>query len=171
VLCLQVGHPHEGYYNARYEVLRSPLGMLRGSERLPDDAEALHGWIELDGVVLCVGRAHLIPLGSDGGGKDHDGPHAAIIPPFGPLVSATAQRPAFQIRQMGTLAKHRRKGLAATVLDALECEMVRLYGAKTGFLQAREHAVPFYEAQGWTVIDPAYEIAEIGPHRSMMKAF
>jgi len=165
------GKPSEAYFETRYAVLRAPLGMPLGSERLSDDAEAVHAWVEDEESVVAVGRAHIIPENSDGSGADHKGLGAATIPAFGPLATQTAHRPAFQIRQMGTLAKHRRKGLAATVLDALECEMVRLYGAKTGFLQAREHAVPFYEAQGWTVIDPAYEIAEIGPHRSMMKAF
>jgi hypothetical protein len=47
--------------------------------------------------------------------------------------------------------------------------MVVEFGCKTGLLQAREHAIPFYESQGWAVIDAPYDIGIIGPHRSMKK--
>ena len=46
----------EAYYATRYAVLREPLGRPRGSERLLDDATALHVWIEVDGVVVAVAR-------------------------------------------------------------------------------------------------------------------
>jgi predicted GNAT family N-acyltransferase len=46
---------------------------------------------------------------------------------------------------------------------------VTKFGATTGFLQARAHAIPFYESQGWVIIDEEYVIPGIGPHRSMMK--
>ena len=36
------GMPEETYFQTRFEVLREPLGMPLGSERLEDDAEALH---------------------------------------------------------------------------------------------------------------------------------
>ena len=70
---------------------------------------------------------------------------------------------------MGTLPTHQRKGHAAAVLAELERHMVVEFGCKTGLLQAREHAIPFYESQGWTVIDAPYDIGIIGPHRSMKK--
>ena len=70
---------------------------------------------------------------------------------------------------MGTLATHRRKGYAAEVLKLLEENSKSILGAKAGFLQAREFAIPFYESQGWKIIDEPYDIAGIGPHRSMMK--
>jgi hypothetical protein len=72
---------------------------------------------------------------------------------------------------MGTLDTHRRKGHAANVLSQLEKSSVELLGASAGFLQAREIAIPFYQSQGWEIIDEPYEIAGIGPHRSMMKRF
>ena len=49
--------------------------------------------------------------------------------------------------------------------------MTTEHECKTGLLQAREHAIPFYESQGWTIIDEPYVIGVIGPHRSMMKEF
>lgn len=163
------GQPSEAYFATRFAVLRQPLGMQPGSEQLHDDHQALHVWIEMDGSIVSVGRAHLIPAGSDGSGADHAGPNAPLIPPFGPLAKGLIQRPVFQIRQMGTRAEHQRNGYAARVLNELERAMFEEFHAKTGFLQAREHAIPFYLSQGWTIIDEPYEIANIGPHRSMMK--
>ena len=166
-----IGLPDEPYFSTRYAVLREPLGMPVGSERLADDDEAAHAWVELDEGVVCVGRAHIIPLASDGSGADHKGPGAPQIPAFGPLADLSAARPAFQIRQMGTLPQHQRNGFAGQVLAELERIMVESYTARTGFLQARAHAVPFYTSQGWTVIDEPYEIVGIGPHYSMSKDF
>ena len=160
--------PSLAYYDCRYAVLRQPLGFNRGAEILGDDEQAIHAWVELDGNVVSVGRAHLIPAGTDGSGADHKGPGAAKIPGFGPL-SEDKNRPAFQIRQMGTLDAYRRRGLAAQVLSALESNAKNQFSAKIGLLQAREHAIPFYLSQGWQIIDEPYEIAGIGPHRSMLK--
>ena len=70
---------------------------------------------------------------------------------------------------MGTLPEARRKGFAAEVLANLETESRAHFGAKFGFLQARELAIPFYQSQGWQIIDDPYSIDGIGPHRSMMK--
>ena len=142
-----------------------------GGEHPEDDASAVHVWAEVEQCVASVGRAHLIPPDSDGSGADHKGPGAARIPPFGPLANHTAERPVFQIRQMGTLPSHQRQGLAAAVLQELEHIMTSAFACKTGFLQAREHAIPFYLAQGWEIIDEPYTIGVIGPHRSMMKRF
>jgi len=160
--------PPLAYYDCRYAVLREPLGFERGAELLDDDDQAIHAWVELDNKVVAVGRAHLIPDGVDGSGADHAGPEAAKIPGFGPL-SESGNRPAIQIRQMGTLDDYRRQGLAATVLSALEGAARSHLSAKIGLLQAREHAITFYQSQGWEIIDEPYEISGIGPHRSMMK--
>ena len=72
---------------------------------------------------------------------------------------------------MGTLPNHQRRGHAARILARLEQVMVKEFGCRTGLLQAREHAIPFYASQGWVVIDTPYEIGQIGPHRSMIKHF
>jgi GNAT superfamily N-acetyltransferase len=165
------GTPDEVYFRTRYAVLREPLGMPLGSERLSDDGQAVHAWVQDGGEVIAVGRAHIIPNESDGSGADHKGPGAAPIPAFGPLAERSCERPAFQIRQMGTLPSHQRRGYAALVLGELERIMVSEHGCKTGLLQAREHAIPFYKSQGWGLIDEPYTIGVIGPHRSMMKEF
>ena len=151
-------------------MLREPLGFPRGAEILADDHQALHAWVEDGAKIVAVGRAHVIPIGSDGSQADHAGPGAAKCPAFGPLVGG-GPRPAIQIRQMGTLESYRRKGYAAEVLSLLEKSALESFGASAGFLQAREHAIPFYSSQGWQIIDEPYEIKGIGPHRSMMKKF
>ena len=165
------GTPEEAYFRTRYAVLREPMGMPLGSERLSDDEQAVHAWVKDGDEVATVGRAHIIPNESDGSGADHKGPGAASIPAFGPLADQSCERPAFQIRQMGTLPSHQRQGYAALVLGELERLMVLDHGCKTGLLQAREHAIPFYKSQGWSLIDEPYSIGIIGPHRSMMKEF
>ena len=156
------------YYDCRYAVLRQPLGFQRGAELLEDDEEAVHAYIEMKNQVLAVGRAHLISQNSDGSAADHAGPDATKCPGFGPLKQRQ-YRPAIQIRQMGTLPEERRKGFAAQVLSNLETESKNQFGARFGFLQAREFAIPFYQSQGWEIIDEPYSIEGIGPHRSMMK--
>jgi len=171
-ICLPGEEPPQSYFQCRYEVLRHPLGFPIGSERLSDDNEAIHAWVEKDGVVICVGRAHLIDEESDGSAADHAGPGASTCPAFGPLQEKTSQnRPSIQIRQMGTRLQGRRQGLATAVLAALETESKQHFSAKTGFLQAREAAFVFYQSQHWLMIDSPYSIEKIGPHHSMMKQF
>jgi len=156
------------YYDCRYTVLREPLGFPRGAELLDDDDEAIHSFIELDGEVMSVGRAHLISEDSDGSALDHAGPGAKKCPGFGPLA-IQSNRPAMQIRQMGTLPNGRRKGFAAQVLSSLEISSKEEFGARVGLLQARVPAIPFYQSQGWQLVDSPYDIDGVGPHRSMMK--
>lgn len=162
----------ESYFQCRYDVLRHPLGFPIGSERLIDDGDAIHAWVEKEGLVLSVGRAHLIDESSDGSAADHAGIGASICPAFGPLQTKTTQnRPSIQIRQMGTRQQGRRQGLATAVLAALEYQSKQHFSAKTGFLQAREVAFSFYHSQHWQMIDSPYTIEKIGPHHSMMKQF
>jgi GNAT superfamily N-acetyltransferase len=164
--CLTGWTPTVEYYDCRFEVLRKPLGFERGAEILSDDFEAAHAYVEIENKIVSVGRAHLIAADSDGSQADHAGPGAAHCPAFGPL-SDEENRPAIQIRQMGTLTEHRGKGYAAEVLAKLELS----FDAKVGFLQARIGAIDFYQSQGWFIIDEEYSISGIGPHRSMMKKF
>jgi len=160
--------PSIPYYDCRYAVLREPIGFPRGAEILEDDEDAIHAWVEHEDVVVAVGRAHLIDVNSDGSAADHAGPDATECPGFGPLADSS-NRPAIQIRQMGTRQEARRQGHAVTVLQALEKASKIHFSAKIGLLQARERAIPFYLSQGWTLIDEPYSIDGIGPHRSMMK--
>ena len=87
------GTPDEAYFRTRYAVLREPLGMPLGSERLSDDAEAVHAWVQDGGEVVAVGRAHIIPANSDGSGADHKGPSAAPIPALSLIHISEPTRP------------------------------------------------------------------------------
>jgi len=178
------------YFEARYQILRKPLGFPPSAAKLPDDDDAIHAWIEMGSnqlveekmMVVAVGRIHLIPADSTGACADTVDENAAHCPDFPPLGThgfsdgsgnnfppPKSLRPAVQIRQMGTLENHQRKGHAATVLANLESEAVAQWGECTGFLQARVAAIPFYGAQNWISFGDEYMVEGIGLHRSMWK--
>ncbi len=168
------------YFDTRFEVLRKPLGSPKGSERLAKDDEAIHVWAETDGEVAAVGRAHLLGPEEDGSVVDVEA--NSTCPAFSPLsadqkakfddngnIIGPELRPAVQIRAMGTTEEFRGQGIASKVLKACELESAKLWKAKTGWLQARVTAIPFYEANGWTCFGPEYHVPNVGPHRSMWK--
>jgi len=173
----------EAYFDVRYEILRKPLGSPKGSERLGGDNEAINCWVEADDTIVSVGRAHLIPDDTDGSAYDQKAKSAC--PAFEPLcigyeameddsgteIPETGLRPAVQVRGMGTLDDHQGHGFASRVLDTLEKESVKLWNARTGWLQARIAAIPFYEANGWCCFGEEYEVPNVGPHVSMWKKF
>jgi len=169
------------YFACRFATLREPLGASSGSEFLEDDGEAVHAWFEHveSGLVVAVGRAHFLKGGSSGGGADHAGAGAPDVPGFEPLVELSSDlfpapvdlRPAFQVRQMGTRTDHQRLGLAARILGALEQEALRIWEVRSGWLQARSPARPFYEACKWQAYGSEYDIPGVGPHRSMGKFY
>ncbi len=171
------------YFDARFRVLREPLGFLPSAARLPDDGDAIHAWIEFEREdVVAVGRIHKIPTDSFGACADTVEEDATHCPDFSPLAKDGMRdaagnpfpdlndiRPAVQIRQMGTLEGHQRQGHASTVLMALESAAVKQWGNCTGFLQARVAAIPFYESQGWVCFEGEYIVDGIGLHCSMWK--
>lgn len=173
----------EAYFDVRYEILRKPLGSPKGSERLSGDDDCIHSWVEVDGKIAAVGRAHLIPDNADGSVVDQQAKSAC--PAFEPLqhdfegmeddsgleIPKNGLRPAVQVRAMGTLDEYQGLGLASRVLSALENESVKHWNARTGWLQARIVAIPFYEANGWCCFGPEYEVPNVGPHVSMWKKF
>ncbi|HAP69348.1 MAG TPA: hypothetical protein DCR04_06415 [Flavobacteriales bacterium] len=173
----------ESYYDVRFEILRKPLGSQKGSERLDGDDLAIHSWIADNEKVAAVGRAHLIPADADGSAFDQKAKSAC--PAFGPLsadyepiaddsgleIPTDGLRPAVQVRAMGTLDEYQGQGLASKVLTSLEKESVNLWEAKTGWLQARIIAIPFYEANGWCCFGPEYDVPNVGAHVSMWKKF
>ncbi len=162
------------YFDVRFEVLRKPLGSPRGSELLNDDDKAIHAYISLtpalsegEGAekIIAVGRIALIA--GDGSVKD---PVGSNCPAFEPLSSSSSDlRPAVQIRQMGTLPEFQGKGFAAKILFALEETAKQHWNARTGWLQARLNAIPFYEKCGWTSYGEEYDVNKVGAHSSMWK--
>lgn len=170
------------YMKVRFQTLREPLGFEKGSEELPGDGQAMIVWVEEDGKIAAVGRSHLIAENEDGSVLDEKAKSAC--PSFEPLCSGYSPikddtgidisgqfRPAIQVRGMGTLSAYRGRGLASEVLKSLEKESVKLWNIRTGWLQARLEAIPFYIANGWTCYGPEYIVPRVGPHRSMWKKF
>lgn len=197
------------YFDARFKILREPLGFAPSAAKLPDDEDAIHAWIEIGEppisdaesvdnlgdvdakkmggggaavTVVAVGRIHQIPADSTGACADTADPNTAHCPDFPPLgnhglsdaggvdfPAPEKLRPAVQIRQMGTLDNHQRKGYAASILNALEQAAIQQWGECTGFLQARVAAIAFYQTQNWTCFGDEYMVEGIGIHRSMWK--
>lgn len=172
----------EAYYDARYVILRKPLGSPKGSEHLPKDIEAVNVWAEVDTEVASVGRAHLLEPNEDGSVIDVKA--KSKCPAFGPLSKNCERfvddngteipsdlRPAIQVRGMGTIEKFRGNAYAGKVLAECETQSKRIWQAKTGWLQARVLAIPFYKKNGWVCFGPEYQVPNVGPHRSMWKKF
>ncbi len=172
----------EAYFETRYLILRKPLRAPKGSERIDGDDEAIHVWIEDKGLITSIGRVAVIPLGNDGSVIDKEADSSC--PAFQPLscdykeleddnglVIPKDLRPAMQIRQMGTLENHRGKGLASMVLKELEQSCQKQWDVKSGWLQSRIEALPFYKANGWTAFGNEYLVNNVGLHRSMWKKF
>lgn len=168
------------YFDARYQILRKPLGSPKGSERLSKDEQSINVWIETNNEVAAVGRVHLLETHEDGTVVDTNA--NSKCPAFTPLSINSSEilddiqneikgplRPAVQIRAMGTLSGHRGNGLASKILTACESESVAFWNAKTGWLQARTAAIPFYQRNGWVCFGPEYHIPNVGSHRSMWK--
>ncbi len=175
------------YFDVRFEVLRKPLGSPRGSELLNDDDKAIHAYISLtpplsegEGAekIVAIGRIALIA--GDGSVKDPVGSNCPAFEPLGEGVKtvltddkgepfASRLRPAVQVRQMGTLPEFQGKGFAAKILSALEETAKQHWNARTGWLQARLAAMPFYEKCGWTAYGDTYDVNKVGLHRSMWK--
>lgn len=130
------------YYQLRYEVLRQPWGQLKGSELADDDAISLHGMIaDNKGDALAVGRIHM-----------------------------TAEDQA-QVRFMAVKTTMHGLGLGKRLLHYLEHRAQKEHPALVQILlHARENAVPFYEKQGYQVIDKSYILFDSIQHYLMVKS-
>ena len=71
-----------------------------------------------------------------------------------------------RLRVMGTLHEVRGWGAGAALI-ARAAEEVRLAGRRVLWCDAREVAFGFYERMGFGYFNEAYDIPEIGPHRTM----
>ena len=170
----------EAYFDARFKILRKPLGSPKGSERLAKDEESINIWIEVNEQIVSVGRVHLLESKEDG--KVFDAEAKSKCPAFSPLSNENTiilddnhkeikapLRPAVQIRAMGTLSEYRGQRFASKILTACEKESTSAWNATTGWLQARTEAIPFYQQNGWVCFGPEYQIPNVGSHRSMWK--
>jgi GNAT superfamily N-acetyltransferase len=130
------------YYQLRYKVLRKPWGQAEGTEYAEDDDVSLHGMIfDKKGDALAVGRIHF---------------------------TATDQA---QLRFMAVRDDMQGLGLGKTLLHYLEKRAQKENPALIQIvLEAREHAVTFYEKQGYFVIDKSYVLFGSIQHFRMIKS-
>ena len=127
------------YYWLRYQVLRAPLGLPPGSEKIPDDATATHALLlDEDQEAVGVCRLHL----------------------------QTPQEA--QIRFMAIHPDHQGQGLGKKLLLYLE-EKARQQGATFMTLQARENAVPFYKSCGYALLEKTHLLYGQVQHYKMQK--
>ena len=116
----------EHYYKLRYQTLRQPWGQPEGSERVEDDATAVHAMMVDDtGEAVGVCRMHL----------------------------ATPEEA--QIRFMGIRQDMQGKGLGDQLLQYQE-NRARELGATRMMLHARENAVNFYRRNGYELEEKSY---------------
>ncbi|WP_375752144.1 YiiD C-terminal domain-containing protein [Vibrio sp. HN007] len=107
------------YYQFRWQMLREPLRMPKGSERDEFDEMSHHRMIvDSRGRPMAVGRLYITP--------DNEG----------------------QIRYMAVKANRRKRGVGSLILVALE-SFARQEGVKRLVCNAREDALGFYKKNGF----------------------
>lgn len=127
------------YYDLRWRVLRAPWDQPRGSEK--DDAEKTSTHVmAIDENGECVGVGRL-------------------------QLNSPAEA---QVRFMGVRDDQQGKGVGKAIMIYLE-QKAKEQGAKKIVLQARENAVKFYEAIGYTITEKTFKLWEIIQHWKMEK--
>lgn len=130
----------ERYFHLRWKVLRAPWGQPEGSERDPKDAECFQLGAFTDAGEV-VGCGRI----------QFNNPQEA------------------QIRYMAVDASEQGRGTGRKIVAGLE-EEARREGAKKIILDARENAVPFYEACGYRITAKSYLLFETIQHYRMEKS-
>ena len=130
---------YQRYYDLRWKILRAPWNQPRGSEQ--DDLEqSSHHLMAIDSHPAVIGVGRL---------------------QFNSLCEA-------QIRYMAVDIDQQRKGVGTLLLNALEQKSVKL-GAARIVLDAREHALWFYQKQGYELEGPGHVLFNSIPHVKMHK--
>ncbi|GGA86466.1 GNAT family N-acetyltransferase [Neiella marina] len=112
----------EKYYQFRWEQLRAPFNLPKGSEKDEYDQYSQHRMIlDRKGNPVAVGR--LYQISADEG----------------------------QIRYMAVCEKHRGKGIGSSMIATLE-ELARACSIKRVMMNARLGAVPFYQKNGYHAV-------------------
>ncbi len=130
---------YENYFDIRWQVLRRPLGLPRGSEK--DD-------LEETGIHLMAYTKDNIPIGA---GRAH----------FNSETQA-------QIRFMAVVPNYRNNGVGGTLLSGLE-RRVKIGGAKYIVLNSRETATGFYKKYGYSAKGRAVTLFSSVKHIKMRK--
>ena len=113
---------YEKYFQFRWEQLRQPLNLPKGSERDNYEAQAFHRMaITPEQQIIAVGRLH-----------------------FDSKLST-------RVRYMATAKEFRRKGIGSAILTCL-LELAEAKKATMCWLKAREDACSFYVQHGFSIV-------------------
>ena len=129
----------EKYYSLRWKLLRKPWKQPKGSERDELEETAFH-------VMICELDRNPIGIGRLHFNNDNEA----------------------QIRYMAVEKKYRRKGIGKLILSELEKE-AKNKQIKLITLNARESAVLFYQASGYTIRQPSHTLFNSIKHFKMIK--
>lgn len=135
----QTPEEFENYYLLRWEVLRKPWNQPRGTEKDEQEDSSLHA-MALNESGECVGVARL----------QQNSPEEA------------------QVRFMGVRNDQQGKGTGRLLMNYVE-EKAKAAGANKIVLQARENAVPFYKALGYSITEKTFLLWDLIQHYKMEK--
>ncbi|MFT4033877.1 MAG: GNAT family N-acetyltransferase [Siphonobacter sp.] len=127
------------YYRLRFEVLREPWNQPPGSEILPDEEQVIHAAV-----------------------YDAEGRTLAVAR----LQQNTEQTG--QVRCVAVSPLAQGKGLGKALMLHLE-NLAKQKGIQEIILEAREKAVPFYKALGYTITQTSYLLFGEIQHYTMRK--
>jgi len=131
----------------------------------PEDMEAV---LEIRRIVFIEGQN--VPVEDERDGRDAEAIH--LIAFAGSVPVSTARLLLLdgvgKIGRVAVLQAHRGAGLGKDLMAAA-LAVLREEGAKAAKLSSQTHAIPFYQALGFTVHGPEYLDAGI-PHRDMTLA-
>lgn len=131
----------ELYYELRYKVLREPWAQPKGSEVLTDEETAIH-------AIAINELQEVLAVG-----------RLQINSPF-----------QAQIRCMAVATKAQGQGVGKKIMAYLE-EKAKTIGQQEIILDARENAVPFYKAIGYSIFAESYLLFDEIQHWKMRKTF
>lgn len=127
------------YYHLRWEVLRKPWNQPKGSEKDKSEDTSFH-FMAIDRTNKVLGVCRLQKI------SDTDG----------------------QIRFMAVAKDAQGKGIGRELIHAAEIKAKEI-GLSTIILQARENAVPFYEACNYQIQEKTFLLFDTIQHYLMTK--
>lgn len=130
---------YESIYELRYTVLRAPWNQAKGSELDEFEDTSIHAMVS-DESDTCIASGRL-QFNSDSEA---------------------------QIRYMAVDEKHRGGGLGKLILESLE-QSARANSRKRIVLQARENALEFYKANGYSIEEKTFLLFGAVQHYLMSK--
>ena len=129
----------EAYYTFRWKILREPWNQPLGSERDGCEEEAIH-------LAAWDDAGHLIGIGRLHRVMENRG----------------------QVRYMAVDPTRQSHGVGKAILQELEARALAL-GIQEIILNSRQDAVPFYQKNGYQVLQPTHTLFGAIPHFEMWK--